>query len=236
MPEPDSTDRPPGREFLAGALQVSPLLAGVAPFALILGALAAGAGLSPAEATLMSALVFAGSAQVAAVDLWSTAPPAAVIVAVTALVNLRHVMMGAAFGRAIERRSGRRVYPALFFLADEIWALAMRRAVTGPLSLAYFMGLALPLYASYVAATLAGALGAGLIVEPRRYGLDFAVTAVFLVLLAGLWRGRASIAPVASSALVALAAEHLFPGPWYLFLGGASGVLAGAVMTRGDGA
>ena len=50
-------------------------MAAATPFAFLLGALATDKGLSVGEAGLMSALVFAGSAQFIALDSW-TMPPA----------------------------------------------------------------------------------------------------------------------------------------------------------------
>src|SRR5215469_3973172 len=101
-----------------------PLLLGVVPFGLILGALAAEKGLSPLETALMSALVFAGGSQFVAIGLWAHPIPIFVIVASTALVNLRHLLMGATIAPHIGRFGRGGSYPALFFLADEIWAVA----------------------------------------------------------------------------------------------------------------
>ena len=60
-----------------------PFLVGIIPFGLILGAISAERGLSPLETTLMSALVFAGSAQFVAVGLWRHPLPLFAIIAST---------------------------------------------------------------------------------------------------------------------------------------------------------
>ena len=109
-------------DFLLGAWQMLPLLISVIPFGLILGALSADKGMSLLELTLMSGLVFAGSAQFVAAGLWQHPLPVLAIVASTALINSRHLLMGAldsicassAASRAMSRsssspmRSGRR--------------------------------------------------------------------------------------------------------------------------------
>ncbi len=56
-------------EFRQGTVAVIPAVVAVIPFGLLLGALAAQKGLSPLEVGLMSGLVFAGSAQLVAIDL-----------------------------------------------------------------------------------------------------------------------------------------------------------------------
>jgi predicted branched-subunit amino acid permease len=73
-----------------------------------------------------------------------------------------------------------------------------------------------------------GTVVGGVIEDPARYGFDFAFTAIFLVLITGMWRGRASIAPLAASTVVALAAHTWLPGVWYIVLGGIAGAVAGA--------
>lgn len=59
------------------------------------GLLTRGAGLSTAEATLMSATVLAGAAQGIAVELWDYPIPVVALVVTTFIVNLRYVLMDA---------------------------------------------------------------------------------------------------------------------------------------------
>ena len=100
---------------------------GLVPFALVLGALAAAKGLSPLEVMLMSGLVFAGGSQFVAVELWRDPAPLGVLALMALLVNSRHLLMGAALAPRTPHWYGR-AWPALFFMADEVWALALRRA------------------------------------------------------------------------------------------------------------
>lgn len=120
-------------EFRQGAFAVLPAAVAVVPFGLLLGALAAQKGLSPLEVALMSSLVFAGSAQMVAVDIWRDPAPWVLLGVTTLTINLRHLMMGASLSLQL---GGFRPWQRLFgvaFLADEIWALAERRAALGQL-------------------------------------------------------------------------------------------------------
>ncbi len=219
-------------DFLLGAWQMLPLVLASIPFALILGTTAAGKAISPAETALMGALTFAGSSQFIAVGIWTHPIPALVIIASTAMVNLRHLLMSAAIGPYMGRFGPRQSYLALFFLADEIWAVALRRAAEGRLTPAYYFGQALPFYVSWIFwSTLGNVLGST-IADPRRYGFDYAFVAVFLVILFGLWRGRASAAPIVVSAACALLASKFLPGVWYIFIGGIAGTAAAAILAR----
>src|SRR5690606_26502567 len=99
-----------------------------------------------------------------------------------------------------------------------------------PLTPAYYLGLSLPLYLGWIATTTLGAIFNGVLQDPARYGLDFAITAVFLTLLVSLRKGRRSFYPWAAAALVAVAAQQLLPGVWYIALGGLAGTLVGALQ------
>jgi predicted branched-subunit amino acid permease len=155
-----------------------------------------------------------------------------VIIASTAMVNLRHLLMSAAIGPHMGRFGPRQSYFALFFLADEIWAVALRRAAEGRLTPAYYFGQALPFYVSWIFwSTLGNVLGSA-IADPRRYGFDYAFVAVFLVILFGFCRNRASLIPIAVSAICALLAWKFLPGVWYIFIGGIAGTAAATVLAK----
>lgn len=215
-------------EFAAGVFTILPLLVAVAPFGLLLGTLAAQKGLSPLETALMGAMVFAGASQFVAVEIWTTPPAVALLAATALMVNLRHVLMGAAQAPHMRGWSPGAAYGCLFFMADEIWAFALRRGAGRRLTPAYYLGLSLPLYFGWIATTTLGAVFGGVLQDPTRYGLDFAFTAVFLTLLASLWKGRRTAYPWAAAALAAVTAHELLPGVWYIAVGGLAGTLVGA--------
>jgi len=227
MHSPDTAGR---GDVAAGVLTILPLLVAVVVYGLLFGTLAAQKGLSPLEVAIMSATVFAGASQFVAVEIW-TSPPAVVLLAATALmVNLRHVLMGAALAPFLKGWPRGATALSLYMMADENWAFALRRGATAPLTPAYYLGLALPLYVGWILCTFFGTIFGGVLQDPARYGLDFAFTAVFLTLLVGMWQGRRSLLPWAASAVVATAAYAWLPGVWYIALGGLAGTLAGALQ------
>jgi predicted branched-subunit amino acid permease len=78
-------------EFMSGVKAILPILLGVVPFGVTYGVLGLAAGL-PVPVTIgMPSIVFAGSAQIVAVQLFNAAAPALVILITTPMVNLRHV-------------------------------------------------------------------------------------------------------------------------------------------------
>src|SRR3546814_17714512 len=102
-------------EFAAGAFTILPLLVAVVPFGLLLGTLAAQKGLSPLETALMGATVFACASQFVAVEIWTTPPAVALLAATALMVNLRHVLMGAALSPPPRRWSRGATYGGRFF-------------------------------------------------------------------------------------------------------------------------
>src|SRR5215468_11247395 len=88
-------------------------------------ALVAGA---PIETMLMSALVFAGGAQFAAIELWQYPLPLFALLLSTALINARHILMGTSLAPKLLRLSALQRFLGCAVMADENWALAERRA------------------------------------------------------------------------------------------------------------
>src|SRR5215471_17266210 len=108
--------------FLSGLRAEFPLLIGVFPFGLIYGALALSSGLSPAQAQMMSSIVFAGSSQFIATQLFHEAAPGFVIVLTIAVVNLRHALYSASLAPYISSLPMRWKVLLSYLLTDEAYA------------------------------------------------------------------------------------------------------------------
>jgi 4-azaleucine resistance transporter AzlC len=212
-----------------GARRTLPLVVSVFAVGVVFGALARQAGLSLLESLLMSGLVFAGASQFVALGLWAAPLPVATIVLTTLVVNLRHLLMGAALRPRLAQLSPLKAYGSVFFMSDESWALATGDFAAGRRDAAFLLGSGLALFCSWLGATLIGSVAGAWLGDPARWGLDFAFTAAFVALLAGMWKGKADVLPWALAAAVALAAAHWLPGKWYILLGGLAGSIAGAV-------
>jgi predicted branched-subunit amino acid permease len=109
---------------------------------------------------------------------------------------------------------------AAFVLTDEAFAMATGHFRRGGRSLAYYFVFAISLYVLWNIATLAGIVLGDAIGDPRRYGIDFAITATFTGIVVLAIRHR-------SDAVIALVAALVAGG---LALAGASTI---AVITAG---
>jgi branched chain amino acid efflux pump len=215
---------------MRGARRALPVAAGVFTVGLVFGVLARQARLSVVETTLMSALVYAGASQFVALSLWMITPfPVITIILTTFVVNLRHVLMGASLRPWFSRLPRIAAYCSLFFMVDESWALTMGEYAAGKRDAAFLLGSGTLLFVAWVASAVVGQLAGSSIQNPAQWGLDFAFTAVFIALLAGMWRGKSHFLPWVVAAGTALVAYHWLPGAWYIVLGGLAGSLTGAI-------
>lgn len=208
-----------------GFLRCTPIALGVAGYGVVFGILADRAGLSAAEATLMSATVLAGAAQLVAVEVWAEPIPVLAVVGTTLVVNLRYLLMGAALRPWFEDLTPLQAYGSAFFTADENWALTIGELRSGSRRGAFLLGSGLAIWLFWVLATLVGVTVGGVVERPARFGLDFVLTAVFLVLATELWEGRSSLPAWTVAAVTAVAAAHWLPGYWYVLCGGLAGSL-----------
>jgi len=216
-----------------GMRQAAPLSMGVAAYGLVWGALAGQAGLATAEVALMSATVFAGTAQFVALNFWQEsahALPLSAVVATTWVVNLRFVLMSASLQPLFERETVRHRYLKAFLISDENWALTAAEVSLGRGSVGFLLGAGSVVYAAWVSSSIAGRWMGGWIADPHRLGLDFAFTASFLALLLGMWKGRQTLWPWAVAAAAAVLAHAFLPGKWYIVAGGLCGSIVAACM------
>ena len=225
-------DAPPSAwsDARQGFIDILPPLLACVPIAMVYGAISATKGLSVAETALASALVFAGGAQFAGTELWASPPPILALFASTLLINARHALMGLSLRP--KTRWGRAWPFAVFFMADEIWAMAERRATRRPVTLAYWLGEVAPFYLNWVACSAIGAAAGSLLGDPKAIGADFAFTALFIGLVAGFWRGRSTAVVVVSAAGVAALAYVWLGSPWHVLAGALAGMGAAAFFAE----
>lgn len=218
------------KQFALGAAAVSPVCVAALPIGVVWGALAVERGLGTLEIGLMSATVFAGASQFVAAGLWGHPLPVAAIILATLMINLRHVMMSASLGRSLGAFSNVQRMIAFAGLTDEVWALAEARALAAPLTPAFYAGLAVPLFLTWVPSTIAGALFGSLFGNPAAVGLDFVFSAMFIGLVVGFRTTPAWLPVVVTSAAVSALTYHVLPAPWFVIAGGLTGVAVAAVL------
>lgn len=219
-------------DFLAGTRACLPVLPGVAAFGAISGVAMVGAGLSPWLAAAMSVIVFAGTAQLAALQLLAAGTPLGVIFAAALILNLRFVLYSLSLAPHLQglRRPAR--WLAAYFLSDNGYAHTIARVASRPHDpghAQYFMGACTAIWVTWQAATFAGiVVGAGI---PASWSLEFVVVLTFAALAVGSVRDLAGGAAALAAGATALAATGL-PFRLGLIAAAVAGVAAGLATDR----
>lgn len=209
-----------------GARRMAPIALFVLPFGLAFGAAAVAAGLSPEAAVGMSALVFAGAAQFAGLELWSDPPPLMSLALVALAVNARLAVMGAALAPWLNALSlGRRLL-ALASLTDANFADGRAALRDGARDAGVLAGGGAALWLAWVSGTAAGAYAGASIGALEAFGLDLVMAAFFAAAVTGGLRSGGPVAPVVAGAAVAVATREVLPSGWHLI---AAALAGGAV-------
>lgn len=201
----------PVRPWLSGMREAIPLLGGYVPVAISFGLIATQAGLNAWEAVIISTIFYAGASQFLFVGMIAAGSPLWLVVAMTLLINLRHVVY--APNLAPWLTSSRWWGWLMHTLTDQVFALAHARLPQLPKAqrLGWFTGAALLAWAIWVGGTALGALAGGeLVARWALMGeiLPFALPTLFLVLVAPRFTSRrwslALSVTIASSLLLTL--------------------------------
>ena len=196
--------------FLTGVKDALPLTLGAMPFGLITGVTAVGMGIRELDVVLMSALVFAGAAQLAAIALIGSGASIWVIALTTLMINLRHVMYSASLAPWLARYSLAARSLMAFVMTDHAYALGITRFGREDAAFPrrdYYLGLGWTVWVAWVGATAVGAV-VGTQVPPA-WQLDFAVPLMFLAILVPAVRTKSALLAALTGGALALALTGL---------------------------
>jgi predicted branched-subunit amino acid permease len=165
--------------------------------------------LGAAGAIVMSAVIFGGSAQFAAVAVLAAGGGTVTAVAAGVLAHARYGPMGMAMAPWMGGSALRRALLSQS-LVDPSWALARRGGGFDP---AIMFGASVIAYPAWVLGTAAGVAVGGFIGDSHATGLDAVFPAFFLALLVrgDLARGSRAVAAAAAGGALALITIPLVP-------------------------
>lgn len=196
------------------------------------GAFAAQKGLTFTEAVLMNALVCAASAQMVALQLWTSDWTLFHILAVAGvafMVNLRFVLSGASLRPWLAPVPAGFVYPVLGVLTDPAWAASIRYNAEGGRDFGFVAGASIFLWSMWVAASTPGYFIGSLISDPRAYGLDLFIAFTFAAILTPILARSRDFLPAGVGAVVGLAASVALDGYWFIAIGALAGAVGAAL-------
>jgi 4-azaleucine resistance transporter AzlC len=204
--------------MLDGLRAAAPVMLGYIPIGFAFGVLARSAGLTVAETGLMSLLVYAGSSQFIGANLLATGAAAPSIIVTTFLVNLRHLLMSTALVPSLRQNAPWQNALLAYGITDETFAVNTAVLQGRPASPRFVAGLHISSQASWVVASVVGALAGHLVGDQAawHFGLDFALPAMFVGLLMPNLHGenrKARYGAALAAAAVAVTVAVTFPDP-----------------------
>ncbi len=169
--------------FIAGAKQAVPIMLGYAPLGLAFGVIARGKGLDVVQTGLMSFLVFSGSGQYIGVGLLAAGASIPAILLTTFLVNLRYLLFSAAMAPYVKKMPSTMQSVLAFGITDETFTLNMAEFDKKEADRDFMLGVNVISHLSWIVSTVIGAAIGNMIPDINRFGMNFALSAMFIALL-----------------------------------------------------
>jgi predicted branched-subunit amino acid permease len=199
---------PPAARFRAGVRAGVPFALAGGLLAASFGVLANDVGMPGWAAILMSAIVFAGSAQIAALSIIAGGGGLGSAIGAAALMNSRFLPMGIAIGPGLPGGPVARAAQGQT-VVDASWALASDGE--GGFDRHVLFGSSAIQYVTWTTGTVAGVLFGEALGDPRDLGLDAIYPAFFLALMIAEIRSGRALGVAAAGALIAFALVPVAP-------------------------
>jgi 4-azaleucine resistance transporter AzlC len=194
-----------------------PICLGYITIGLAFGAIARKTGLLPLEICLMSLVVYAGSSQFIATAMLGTGAGLLPVVLATFLINLRHLLMSSSLSIYLKDLRGGWLALFAYGVTDESFALNMSRFREGQWEWRRALIVNHVTNLSWIISTVAGSIG-GQFIPAGAFGIDYALMAMFICLLAFQLRGLIYIVVALISSLLAVIVSLWIHGNGYILI------------------
>lgn len=170
--------------FWQGVKDCIPTLLGYLSIGFAAGVVEKTSGLSILEIALISLLLYAGSGQFIAAGMIAAAHPISAIIFTIFFVNSRHLLLSAAISPYFKNQSVKHNIITGALLTDETFGVAITHAFSKKrINYKWMLGLNITAYLNWLLANIVGGIFGQWISTPEKYGLDFALPAMFIGLL-----------------------------------------------------
>jgi predicted branched-subunit amino acid permease len=200
--------------FVAGLRAVAPAQVAISTWGLVTGVAMVKVGLSVWEALGMTLLVFAGSAQLAALPLIAADAPVWVVLLTAIVVNLRFVIFSAGLQPYFARFPLRRRLLLGYVTSDVGFALSLSRWADAPAAergstqqVWFFLGIAAGNWVGWQTMSILGIFLASYV--PGSWGLEYAAILALIALTVPMVGNKPALMGVAVASIVAVAAAGL---------------------------
>ncbi|WP_232799121.1 AzlC family ABC transporter permease [Proteus vulgaris] len=177
----NTDDKQTMRAFGLGALHVLPLCLAVIPWGILAGSMAVDAGLTFAQSIGMSAIIFAGAAQLVTLGLVVSGAGMLTIIVSVFFITAQHLLYGLTLRPHVAHLKWYQRITIGFLLTDELFAVSAQPKVK--LTPAYMIGAGLCFYLAWVVVSIVGIIMASQVSDLSRYHLDFSIVATLLAIV-----------------------------------------------------
>lgn len=209
-----------------------PVMLGYLPVSFAFGVLAPTFGVPAWAAIAMSAFVFAGSSQFAALGPIQAGISPISIVFTTFLVNLRHALYSLTEAPHLAGWARRDKLGFAWQLTDEAFAVHSTEFARRQRSATECRTFNLLIHFAWAGSTALGCVAAELIPDSRALGLDFAQTAMFLALLAVLITSRREVVVAVLAGVLAVVTTSAGFPLWAVVVPTVVGATIGLMLER----
>ncbi len=170
--------------FYDGVKACLPTVLGYAGIGIAAGVVGKASHLSLLEVTLLAIIVYAGAAQFIISGLLLLQSPISAIIFTTFLINSRHFLMSMAEAPHFKKYSLWNNIGIGSLLTDETFGVSMNHIGNKKTVSAKWMhGINITAYLAWIVACIVGAFIGNWLPNPEQFGLDFALSAMFIGLL-----------------------------------------------------
>lgn len=232
--EPAAAQHRPSRatSFVRGLRLGIPVLLGYVPVGAAFGVVAVTTGFSVLQVVACSALVLAGAGQFISVQLLGSGIGGVGTIFATGVVNLRYVLFSATLAPHLHETPRSMQLPLAFTLTDETFGINITDLREGRADDWSMLGVGVISWAAWVAGSALGAVATSMVTDPDRFGVSFAMPAMFTALLVAQIVDRKHAAIAVLAAVLALALTPVLPAGWPAIAGALGAASVAAVVFR----
>ena len=198
----DANNHSKWRDLINGAVHMTPLNLAVIPWGILAGSLAVETGLTFWQSVAMSAMLFAGAAQLVTLGLLTSGAGFITIIISVFFITSQHLLYGLTLRPQVKSFSTRQRMMIGFILTDELFAISA--ANKQKLTFSYLFGAGFSFYLVWVFVSLCGILMANYVTDLSSLHLDFSVVATLLAIVVPLTKKISTICGVITALVLSI--------------------------------
>jgi 4-azaleucine resistance transporter AzlC len=218
--------------FKKGFMDVIPLTIPVIPFGIIYGVVGVELGLSPLVTFAMSFIIFAGSSQIAFVQLYTAGASPLVMISSVLAINSRHFLYSAVLAQYLNKLNLYWKILLSYLMTDQAFSVSLsyfKKNQKKTFSHYHMLGSGFTLWLLWQISTLSGIVLGNVI--PEALGLEFAIPLTFLSLIIAELKKYDHLLIIIISGAISLVTYN-FPLKVYIILSAFVGLVAAFILTK----